>query len=600
MELLVIGVLAVLAVVAINALAPRVRIAAPLLLVLLGIVVSFLPFVDAIEIDPELVLAGLLPPLLYSSAVNLPTMEFRRDFRTISALSVLLVVVSTGVVGFLMNLLVPGLGLAVGMALGAILSPTDAVATSIVRRSGVSRRLVIMLEGESLLNDATALVLLRSAIVAMSAAVTAAQVAGDFLFAVVVAVVIGYLIGRLHLWIRSHLHQPASSVAVSLVVPFVAYLPTQLLGASGLVAAVAAGLVSGNGSPKYLSAQDRITERAVWRTLEMLLESAIFLIMGLELFALIEAVRRERDTELYALVLALIAVAAILVVRAVFVAFSLWRLARRAQRSPLIRERIESAKQRMSDADIAPWPMPTEEPTSQDEADSTGPAAVQGGGLAGRFRRRVLREPSPKLKARATTRMTRWLADLDYLAAEALGWREGVLLVWAGMRGAVTLAAAQSLPSDTPHRPLLVLTAFFVAAGTLLVQGGTLGLVARRLKLTDRRQAASKDESEAMRAELRAAVAERLSDPELRQPDGSPYDAEVLERVNARIPEPDDDFDQTRIHAQFGALRLEMISAQRAELLRLRDLGTYSTALLTSALDQLDAEQIGIEMRAGS
>ena len=595
-ELLAIGVLGIVGVVAVNALAPRIRIAAPLLLVVLGIVVSFLPFVDAIDLNPEIVLAGLLPPLLYSSAVNLPTMEFRRDFRTISALSVLLVVVSTAVVGFLMNLLVPGLGLAVGLALGAILSPTDAVATSIVRRSGVSRRLVIMLEGESLLNDATALVLLRSAIVAMAATVTAAQVAGDFLFAVVVAVIIGYVVGRLHLIIRSHLHQPASSVAVSLVVPFVAYLPTQLLGASGLVAAVAAGLVSGNGSPKYLSAQDRITERAVWRTLEMLLESAIFLIMGLELFALIEAVRRERGTELVALLLAAIAVVAILLVRSAFVAFSLWRLARRARRSPELRERIESAKQRMTGADLGPWPVPDHPVPSDGRSD----AAARPHGLRGRLRQRFTQEPTPQLKEQANTRLTRWLADLDYLAAEALGWREGVLLVWAGMRGAVTLAAAQSLPSDTPHRSLLILTAFFVAAGTLLLQGGTLGLVTRRLKLTDRRQATSRDELEAMRAELRAAVVQRLADPDLRQPDGSPYDAEVLDRVNARVPEQpaDDDLDRDRIHAQFGALRLEMIAAQRAELLRLRDLGTYSTALLSSALDQLDAEQIGIEMRS--
>jgi monovalent cation/hydrogen antiporter len=560
-ELLVIGVLSVLGVVGVNALAPRVRIAAPLLLVLLGIVVSFLPFVEPIDVDPELILAVFLPPLLYSSAVNLPTMEFRRDFRTISALSVLLVVVSTAVLGFLMNWLVPGIGLPVGMALGAILSPTDAVATSIVRQAGVSRRLVIMLEGESLLNDATALVLLRSAVVAMAATVSAWQILADFVFAVIVAVVVGYLVGKLHLWIRSHLQQTTSSVAVSLVVPFVAYLPAQLLGASGLVAAVTAGLVSGNGAAKYLSAQDRITERAVWKTLEMLLESTIFLIMGLELFGLIVDVRRERDTELIALGLGAIAVLVILLIRTAFIAFSLWRLARRARRSPQIRGWIESAQRRVAGADLGPQPV-----------------------------------------ERVSSRLTKRLADLDYLAAEALGPREGVLLVWAGMRGAVTLAAAQSLPADTPHRPLLILTAFVVAVGTLLVQGATLGVIARRLGLTDRRATTSQEEAEAMRLQLRSVVAERLRDPELRMPDGSPYEAEVLERVRTRLPQEAEAPDPTRgeLRAQFGTLRLEMIRTQRAELLRLRDLGTYSTALLSSALDQLDAEQIGIELRAES
>ncbi len=586
---MVVGVLAIVGVVAVNALAPRIRIAAPLLLVLTGIAVSFLPNVPPIEVDPELVLAGFLPPLLYSSAVNLPTMEFRRDFRTISVLSVLLVLVSTAVVGLLMNWLVPGIGLPVGMALGAILSPTDAVATSIVRQAGVSRRLVIMLEGESLLNDASALVLLRSAILAISATVLAYQIALDFVFAVVVAVIVGYVVGRGHLWIRSHLHQPASSVAVSLVVPFVAYLPTQLLGASGLVAAVAAGLVSGHGAPRYLSAQDRMTERAVWRTLEMLLESAIFLIMGLELFALIENVRRERDTELVALALAIIAVLAILVVRAAFVAFSLWRLHRRGQRSPRIREWIESTQQRVSGADLGP------EPSSAESSDT--------GGLSGRLGRRFeATVNSPEFAERANTRLTKRLADLDYLAAEALGWREGVLLVWAGMRGAVTLAAAQSLPADTPHRPLLILTAFVVAVGTLLVQGGTLGPIARRLGLTDRRQPTGPEEYDAMRAELRSAVAERLADPDLRRPDGAAYDPDVLEQLRTWVPaQPEEPrWNRAEIREQYRALRLEIIATQRAELLRLRDLGTYSTTLLASILDQLDAEQIGIEMGAES
>ena len=594
MELLVVGVLAILGVVAVNALAPRVRIAAPLLLVLTGILVSFLPFVAPIEVDPELILAGFLPPLLYSSAVNLPTMEFRRDFRTISVLSVLLVIASTAVVGFLMNWLVPGIGLPVGMALGAILSPTDAVATAIVRQAGVSRRLVIMLEGESLLNDASALVLLRSAILAMSATVLAYQIALDFLFAVAVAVIVGYAVGRAHLWIRSHLHQPASSVAVSLVVPFVAYLPTQLLGASGLVAAVTAGLVSGHGAPRYLSAQDRMTERAVWRTLEMLLESAIFLIMGLELFALIENARRERDSELIALALALIAVLAILVVRAGFVAFSLWRLHHRARRSPRIREWIQNTQQRVSGADLGPEPISTDSSDPSDPDDSG-----DSGGLSGRFGRRFESAVnSPEFAERANTRLTKRLADLDYLAAEALGWREGVLLVWAGMRGAVTLAAAQSLPTDTPHRSLLILTAFMVAVGTLLVQGGTLGPIARRLGLTERRQTTGQEESEAVRAELRSAVVQRLADPELRRVDGSAYDPDVLDRLRAWVPEQPEaaDWNRDGMRTQYRALRLEIISTQRDELLRLRDLGTYSTALLAAVLDQLDAEQIGIEM----
>ena len=283
MNLVIIAIFGVLAVVGVNALAPRLGVAAPLLLVLLGVGVSFIPRVGPIDINPELILAGILPPLLYSTAVAMPTMEFRRDFRTISVLSVVLVVVSAVVVGVIMHLLIPGLDLALGIALGAILSPTDAVATSIVRKAGVSQRIVTVLEGESLLNDASALVLLRSAVAAVGVGISFGEVSGQFVYSVIVAVAVGWAVGRLNLLVRSHLNQATSSVAVSLIVPFVAYVPAEQLDASGLVAAVTAGLISGHGAPARLRAEDRITERAVWRTVELLLESAVFLIMGLEI-----------------------------------------------------------------------------------------------------------------------------------------------------------------------------------------------------------------------------------------------------------------------------------------------------------------------------
>src|SRR3954469_23361894 len=281
MDPLVAAVLGVVAIVAVSALAPRVGVAAPLVLVLLGVAVSFLPFVPAIDVDPEWILGGVLPPLLYSSAVGMPTMDFRRDFRIISGLSVVLVVVSAVVVGFVVSWLVPGIGLAAGIALGAIVSPTDAVATSIVRRAGVSPRIVTVLEGESMLNDASALVLLRAAIAALGAGVVLIDVAGSFVWSVVLASAIGLVVGKLTLLVRSRLDQSTAGVAISLVTPFVAYLPAEGAEASGLVAAVVAGLVSGHGAARRLSAEDRITERVVWRTVELLLESAVFLLMGL-------------------------------------------------------------------------------------------------------------------------------------------------------------------------------------------------------------------------------------------------------------------------------------------------------------------------------
>src|SRR6478736_4902022 len=234
MDLLLIGVIGAVAVVTVTALAPRVGVSAPLLLVALGVGISLLPVVPAVEIEPEWILAGVLPPLLYATSVSVPTMDFRRDLTAISGLSVLLVVATSVVLGLIFSWLIPDVTLATAIALGAVLSPTDAVATSIVRKSGVSPRIVTVLEGESLLNDASALVLLRSAIAATATSVTLWGVAGDFVQAVVVAVLVGAVVGVLNLRVRAALRDAAASTAISFVTPFVAFAPAEELGASGL------------------------------------------------------------------------------------------------------------------------------------------------------------------------------------------------------------------------------------------------------------------------------------------------------------------------------------------------------------------------------
>ncbi|WP_165070179.1 cation:proton antiporter domain-containing protein [Marisediminicola senii] len=180
-------------------LGPRLGIAPPLALVAVGVAGSFLPAFGAVRIDPEWILAGLLPPLLYAAAVSMPAMNFRREFGAIGGLSVVLVVGSSLVLGLFFMLVIPGLGFAWGVALGAIVSPTDAVATSIIKRTSVSKRVVSILDGESLLNDATALVLLRTAIVATAASFSFWGAVGTFAYSVVVAVVIGGVVAWLNL-----------------------------------------------------------------------------------------------------------------------------------------------------------------------------------------------------------------------------------------------------------------------------------------------------------------------------------------------------------------------------------------------------------------
>ncbi len=293
MDFAFLAVVAVVTIVAVARFANKLRVAAPLILVLVGLALSYLPFVPDVEVKPEWILAGVLPPLLYSAAVNVPLVDFRRNLKAISGLSVVLVVVSSVLIGWILSTILPDLSLAAGIALGAVVSPTDAVAaTSIGKRLGMPSRLVSVLEGESLVNDASALVLLRSAIAATAGTVSLWGVLGDFAYAVALAIAIGIVVGFITVRIRSRLGDPVLTTVISFAVPFIAYLPAEHFHASGVLSVVVAGLYTGHQSAKYFTAQDRISERINWRTTQFLLENGVFLLMGLELEAIVSQVSR--------------------------------------------------------------------------------------------------------------------------------------------------------------------------------------------------------------------------------------------------------------------------------------------------------------------
>lgn len=576
MDLILLVVMGVVAIALVTALAPRVGVAGPLALVALGVAVSFLPFVPAVEVNPEWILAGILPPLLYSAAVSLPAVEFRRDFGLIGALSVGLVLVSSLVLGGVFAVLVPGLGIALAIGLGAILSPTDAVATSIVRKLGISPRIVTVLEGESLLNDATALVLLSSALAAVTGSFSVLDSVWDFGWAVLLAVVVGAVIGFVNLRVRAWVASPTANTALSFTIPFIAYVPTEYFGGSGLVAAVVAGIVTGQGSARWFTAEQRMSDTLNWRTIELVLEGGVFLIMGLELYGLIVESEEKHEGVWHAATLAAVAILIVLAVRILYVAPLVWAQSRRARRITSLRDRFDDWDKRITDA-------------SGSET------------MASRPRRGPVRAPekgpeNPRRLFNFRLRMTRARADLDYYEASPLGWRHGSLIVWAGMRGAVTVAAAQTLPRDTDSRATLLLVAFFVAAGTLLIQGGTLGWVARRLGLAGSGGGASPEERDTLRDELQTAAATALASPDLRRSDGTSFDTNTVARVRARVLQPPEDDSNARA-LEMSELRLAMIHAMRDRLLELRRDGTYSTAALRRSLDELDADELSIQMR---
>lgn len=282
MELVVTVTLFVLVVLGTTWLAERLRWSAPLLLMLVGVLGSVLPFVRVPELEPEFVLVVLLPPLLYASAVNTSLVDFRRHLVSIGWLSVGLVLITLAAVGLVVSAVL-GVPLAAALALGAVVAPPDAVAaTTVARRVGLPRRVVTLLEGESLVNDATALVSLRSALLALSAALSVGGILGDFAWAVASAVGIGFVVARLGGLAFRVMPNSELTTSLTFLLPFVAYVPTEELGGSGVLAVVVTGLVLGHRSQVEQGPEDRVAGRINWRTIQFLLENAVFLLIGLQ------------------------------------------------------------------------------------------------------------------------------------------------------------------------------------------------------------------------------------------------------------------------------------------------------------------------------
>lgn len=501
-------------VVAVSALAARIGVSAPLVLVVVGAGLSFLPFVPDYELTPDLVLIGLLPPLLYAAAIRTSLIDFRENRRPILFLSVGLVVFTAFGIGVLMWAMLP-IPFAAAVALGAVLAPPDAVAaTAIARKIGLPRRVVTILEGESLVNDATAIVVLRTAIAAIAGSVSVWQVGGSFVVSAVGGVVIGALVALVVGKIRYLIQDDLTDVAVSLLTPWVAYLPAEQVHLpgidghpSGVLAVVVAGLILGHKSPVIQSASSRMFERTNWETISFVLENAVFLLIGMQVRSIL--------------------------------------------------------------ADLG------------DSALSVG--TISAAALAALIGVIVLR----MIGVFASTYLTR--AVLGARSADpAPRWREVAIVSWAGMRGAVTLAAVFLLPAHTPHREVFVAIALFVTAGTLLLQGLTLPLLVRWLGV----RGPDRHEDHLQEATIYQAVTNAgirwLDEQDV--PDG------VADRLRERAT------DRTNAvwerlggvetpSAQYSRIRSAMLALERAEVLRIRALGTVDQTVLKRVLDALDVEE---------
>lgn len=291
MEITLLLVAAVLVIIAVSALAPKVGISPPLLLVVVGIGISFIPGLPEYQLNPEIVLIGILPPLLFSAAYNTSFVDFRANRGSILSLSVGLVIFTTIAIGFVAVWLIPGLPLAAGFALGALVAPPDAVAaTAVARRVGMPKQIVSVLEGESLVNDATALTALRSATIAVGGTITVIQIGLSFLLAAGGGIVVGVLVALVFSAVRKRISNSSFDTVLTFTIPYVAFLIAEEIHASGVLAVVVAGILIGHKAPLLSSGTQRLTSESNWRTISFILENAVFLMIGLELRQIVENV----------------------------------------------------------------------------------------------------------------------------------------------------------------------------------------------------------------------------------------------------------------------------------------------------------------------
>ncbi|KAA1400264.1 Na+/H+ antiporter [Aeromicrobium ginsengisoli] len=504
-------------VVTVSAAAGRMKISAPLVLIVVGIIGSYLEFVPDFELTPEIVLIGLLPPLLYAAAIRTSLIDFQTYRRPIALLSVGLVLFTTVGVGLVVWALLD-VKLAVGFALGAVVAPPDAVAaTAIARRVGLPRRVVTILEGESLVNDATAIVTLRTSIAAISGTVSVWQVGGGFLVSAIGGVAIGLAVAFVIGHIRRLIQDDVTDVAVSLLTPWIAYLPAEEIHIhgmdsqpSGVLAVVVAGVILGHKSPRIQSASSRLFERTNWTTISYVLENAVFLLIGLQIRSIVDDLSNSELSATRITWSCIAVLVTVIVLRIVWV-FPATYL-------PRMIPRIAESEAR----------------------------------------------PTPQ---------------------------SAFLVAWTGMRGVVTLAAVFLLPEDTPEREVLVLMAFVVTVGTLMIQGMTIPLFVRWLKVPgpdiqeDHLQEATVLQSvtDAGMAYLDEEVDDSVSDAVMHRLRERAIDRTnaVWERLGgAETPS-----------AQYSRIRGEMIRRERDELLRIRKLGTVDQTVLAQVMNALDVEE---------
>ena len=283
---------------ALLAIAQVVRVPYPILLVLGGLALGFVPGMPTIELSPDLVLVAFLPPLLYGAAFFTPLRELRANAGSISTLAVGLVLATTVAVAVVAHAVIPELTWPTAFVLGAIVSPTDpTAATAIAQRLGLPRRLIAIIEGESLVNDGTALVVYRVAVVAVvTGSFSLASASARFVLSVIGGIAVGLAAGMVIRQVRRRLNNPPVEITISILSGYFAYLPAHALDVSGVLAAVTVGVYMGWYTPELTTSQTRLQGQAVWEIVFLGLNAVLFALIGLQLPAILDELSAARST----------------------------------------------------------------------------------------------------------------------------------------------------------------------------------------------------------------------------------------------------------------------------------------------------------------
>ena len=502
------------AVAAMLALAPRLRIPFPILLVVGGVGIAVIPGMPDVHVRPELIFFGVLPPLLYIAAFFTSLRDLRAYKKTVGALAIGLVVATTFGVAVVAHELIDGLDWPSAFVLGAIVSPTDPIAaTAIGRQLGVPRKLVAIVEGESLVNDGTGLVLYRVAVAAVvGGSFSLLHATGLFLVTAAGGIAVGLAAGWIVRQVRKRLDNPPAEVTISLLTGYFAFIPADLLGVSAVIAAVTVGIYMGWHTPELTTAQVRLQGVAVWEIVQYLLNALLFVLIGLQLPIIVDALGEIPNARL-------IGYAALVSATLILVRF-LWVLV-------------------------------------------------------------VLQLPK-------------------WLAGQGASLRGCFFITWAGMRGAVSLAAALALPLTTddkvpfPSRDLIVFLTFAVIVVTLVGQGLTLPLVIRLMGLEDD-GAEGREEAKARIRAAEAAVArleELIDEPWVREDTAERVRGAYrfrTDRFRARFDDGDDGEIESRSQ-DYQRLRRELLDAERGAILDLRRAGIISNEVWNRVERDLDLE----------